>query len=112
RTAIYSVLNNRADVFCMPDRFVSNSEMPLYHIQRPERALWGIWHISEDEPTLSAQLEGETVPVDLTNPLKRLEFLAVRVLLKKLLEEWKLDYPGLRKDNFGKPFLRGMDLHI
>src|SRR5690606_11697443 len=67
---------------------------------------------SEDEPTLSAQLEGETVPVDLTNPLKRLEFLAVRVLLKKLLEEWKLDYPGLRKDNFGKPFLRGMDLHI
>src|SRR5690606_11645385 len=46
------------------------------------------------------------------NPRKRLEFLAGRALIRALLREWNLPYPGLTKDAYGKPFLIGSPLHL
>jgi phosphopantetheinyl transferase len=48
----------------------------------------------------------ESVPDNITNPLKRLEFLAGRVLIKELVQVFGLEFHGLVKDSFGKPFLK------
>lgn len=90
----------------------TNLGMPVFHISRSSASLWGIWQIAEDESTLASALGNEQVPADITNPLKRLEYLSVRLLLKTLLTEWSLPYNGLRKDKFGKPFLIDIDAHI
>lgn len=86
--------------------------MPLARIYIAADALWGIWRIEEDEATLASALPGESIPPGLTNPLKRLEHLAARRLLMRLLEEWNIAYPGLTKDEHGKPFLRDSPIHI
>jgi phosphopantetheinyl transferase len=80
--------------------------MPLLKTQvlGKERA-WALWHISETEQELS-YLSMETCPEDIIHEQKRLEWLAARALLKAIVEGFGLDYYGLRKDEFGKPFLK------
>lgn len=70
----------------------------------PGRA-WGLWLITESEPDLS-YLSFESSPDDILHPQKRLEWLAGRALIKALVEHLGLSYEGLRKDEFGKPFLK------
>lgn len=75
--------------------------------------VWGFKKITEDESTMLRRLPvQETIPDSLTNTNKRLEFIAARVLLHDLLRSCKLDYPGLVKDEFGKPFLKAYDFQI
>jgi len=80
--------------------------MPLSKIEStgPQSA-WGLWHITEDEPDLS-YLSFESCPEEIVHPQKRLEYLAGRALMKALVESAQLPYEGLRKDEFGKPFLK------
>ena len=66
---------------------------------------WGLWSIAETEADLSF-LTFESCPEDVVHPQKRLEWLAGRALVKTLLEKFNLPYQGLRKDEFGKPFLK------
>jgi 4'-phosphopantetheinyl transferase len=44
--------------------------------------------------------------------LKRLEWMAGRILIRKLVEKAGLTYKGLYKDEFGKPFLTDYSHHI
>ena len=85
-----------------PDNYL----MPLSKIETmgPQRA-WGLWFISEEEPDLS-YLSYESCPDDIVHPQKRLEYLAGRAMIKTLVESIGLTYEGLRKDEFGKPFLK------
>lgn len=64
-----------------------------------------IWFISETEHELGFLVQ-ETCPEEIISPLKRLEWLSGRALIKTLLENLQLEYVGLRKDEFGKPFLK------
>ena len=86
--------------------------MPLERTYLSAQSVWGTWRIDEDEHRLASDLPGENIPDALTNPLKRLEFLAGRSLVKALLTKWDAPYSGIRKDAFGKPFLAGSDIHI
>lgn len=86
--------------------------MPVDRIYSSEDSCWGLWKITEEETSLQNEVIGETVPSTLTNPLKRREFFAGRALLKALLHQWEIPYPGIEKDRFGKPFLAGSDVHI
>ena len=86
--------------------------MPVDRIFSASHAVWGLWRIQEDEGTLAAEVPHDVVSDTLTNPLKRLEFVAGRALIKTLLATWKLPYEGLRKDAFGKPFLVSSSIHI
>lgn len=86
--------------------------MPVERTFSLPDAVWGFWNIQEDESTLAMQLPDEPIPPALTNAQKRLEFLAGRALIKYLLEQWALAYPGVRKDAFGKPFLHECDIRI
>lgn len=86
--------------------------MPVVQTNASPDRLWGLWKITEDESALQRDLPLESVPPLLANPLKRLEFLAGRALIKALLNEWSLPYKGIEKDPFGKPFLCTRDVHI
>lgn len=80
--------------------------MPLSKIESTgAQSAWGLWHITEDEPGL-AYLSFESCPEEIVHPQKRLEYLAGRALMKTLVESVGLIYEGLRKDEFGKPFLK------
>ncbi len=80
--------------------------MPLSKIETtgPE-SVWGLWQITEEEPDLS-YASFETCPDEIIHPQKRLEYLAGRALMKALTEAIGLTYEGVRKDEFGKPFLK------
>jgi 4'-phosphopantetheinyl transferase len=74
---------------------------------------WSFMKITEDEQALLQRIRyPENIPTYLTNTNKRLEFIAARVLLSDLLNTWGLNYNGLTKDEFGKPFLIGHDFQI
>ena len=86
--------------------------MPVDRVYSLPTSVWGMWKITEDEATLATEVPGEKIPEGLSNPLRRLEFLAGRALIKALLEQWKVPYERLEKDDFGKPFLKGSSIHI
>lgn len=80
--------------------------MPLSKIETlGKESVWGLWNIEETEPDLSF-LAFESCPEDIVHQQKRLEWLAGRALIRTLAEHIKLTYDGLRKDEFGKPFLK------
>lgn len=90
--------------------------MPLTKIDLqtvPQIHIVGVWKITEEEFALAEALQiDESVPLQITHPQKRLEFLAARVLLQSLLLRLKLTFEGLTKDEHGKPFLKKSRLHI
>lgn len=86
--------------------------MPVDQIFSAPDVVWGLWKILEDENTLAAEVPHDIPPDYVTNTLKRREFFAGRVLIKRLLEHWGLPYRGLVKDSSGKPFLADSPLQI
>jgi 4'-phosphopantetheinyl transferase len=87
--------------------------MPLHRIEwKGDQSGWGLWHITETEAALGVEAEPENCPADITNPVKRTEWLAGRVLVRRLVEKAGLRYDGLTKDEFGKPWLKGYGHHV
>lgn len=86
--------------------------MPVHRLYQSADMIWGFWRIEEEESALRRAVPFETIPAEIQNPRKRLEFLASRTLIRALLHEWQLPYGGLTKDAFGKPFLSGSDTHL
>jgi 4'-phosphopantetheinyl transferase len=86
--------------------------MPVDHIYTGPDSVWGLWRITENEKSLLAEVPLEKIPDVISNPSKRLEFLAGRALIQVLLKKWSLPYSGLTKDAFGKPYLAGSDIHL
>lgn len=86
--------------------------MPLIKIQNTgKQSAWALWFISEEEQELTAISE-EQPDATIINSIKRLEWLAGRVLLRQLAEHVGLAYQGTIKDEFGKPFLKNLPHHI
>lgn len=86
--------------------------MPLLKMQEMEReSQWAVWFIDESEEELAFDAL-ESPPEEIISPQKRLEYLAGRALIKMLAEHNRLEYDGLRKDEFGKPFLKDRDHQI
>ena len=86
--------------------------MPVDRIYNGPDSIWGFWRILEDETSLSEEVPSEKISHSITNPSKRMEFLAGRALIKGLLNKWNLPYQGLTKDSFGKPYLAGSDIQL
>lgn len=80
--------------------------MPLLKIQKTNKhSGWALWFITEQESELS-DVSGEIVDLTIVSYTKRLEWLAGRALVKTLVEHCGLEFHGINKDEFGKPFLR------
>ena len=86
--------------------------MPIEHIDKSHDRIWGFWKILEDETSLTKTVPFEKISDTIANPLKRLEFLSGRVLIQSLLKNWGLEYAGMTKNIFGKPFLLNSDIHL
>jgi phosphopantetheinyl transferase len=87
--------------------------MPLAKIVSEEDRTWGLWRIGESESSLAQQVAPwEIVSDTITNENKRLEFLAGRVLVKEIFASMSLNFEGITKDQYGKPFPRGNDCHL
>ncbi len=86
--------------------------MPLLKIENTgKESGWAIWSIEETEQEL-AFIVSEQCPEEIISLQKRLEWLAGRALIKKLVEHNGLPYSGIHKDEFGKPFLRELSHYI
>ena len=80
--------------------------MPLVKINEMRKeSAWALWQVSETEEEL-AFMAMASYPEEIISKQKRLEWLAGRALIKSLTEYIGLEYFGLRKDEYGKPFLK------
>jgi phosphopantetheinyl transferase len=87
--------------------------MALENLHNGTNTAWALWKIDEDEAALAAEIAPyEVVPSEITNIIKRREFLAGRVLVKTLLQSWSLQFHGLRKDGYGKPYLKEHNFQV
>lgn len=87
--------------------------MPLEKIVFASDRAWALWRIAEDEASLAARISPfEHVSHTISNPNKRLEWLAGRVLVKEVLASLSLAFHGISKDEYGKPFLKGHAHHL
>jgi 4'-phosphopantetheinyl transferase len=91
--------------------------MPVHDIEKVNaNRLMAIYHITETYNDLLLQLNPNTKDRDLlltfTHDQKKLEWVAGRLTLKYLTEEFGLEYHGIQKDAFGKPSLRGHKVEI
>ena len=82
--------------------------MPLEKIVVESNRAWALWRIAEDEQSLMYEISPyETISNTLTSPQKRLEWLAGRVLTKHAMQALQLNFQGITKDEYGKPFPTG-----
>ncbi|HEY8935441.1 MAG TPA: 4'-phosphopantetheinyl transferase superfamily protein [Cyclobacteriaceae bacterium] len=87
--------------------------MPLAKIEATTNGALALWRIEEDEESLARMVAPfEQVSDSITNSYKRLEWLAGRALIRHLMENMGLQFQGVTKDEFGKPFLVGSDYHL
>jgi phosphopantetheinyl transferase len=86
--------------------------MPLIKIQPiSNQSAWALWFISEKERELISSFN-EIPESSIVHPIKRLEWLAGRMLLQQLTAQFGLQYFGTTKNEYGKPFLKNYEHHI
>jgi 4'-phosphopantetheinyl transferase len=87
--------------------------MPLEKIVVEADRAWGLWEIKEDEKSLVQQIMPyETVSETLTNTQKRLEWMAGRAATRDVMKAMDLQFQGIMKDGYGKPFPVGYDFQL
>jgi 4'-phosphopantetheinyl transferase len=87
--------------------------MPLEIFETSEKRAWALWRITEREEELLGLLNfREEIPSSFKNEQKRLEWVTGRLLTQTLLENFEMQYNGIVKDDFGKPYVRDSTVHI
>ena len=91
--------------------------MPISKLESlPNQAAWGIWLLEESHEDLYSALpttdQCQKEYLSINHPIKQLEWLGSRLMVKTLMESFELDYQGLFKDGFGKPHLRHCDWSV
>ncbi|MEO7989119.1 MAG: 4'-phosphopantetheinyl transferase superfamily protein [Chryseolinea sp.] len=86
--------------------------MPLEKLVVELGRTWALWRIEEEEETLAEIVPLEKISDTITSPQKRLEWIAGRVLVKEVMEAMDLNYHGIVKDEFGKPFPERYDYQL
>lgn len=90
--------------------------MPLVHSEKIDaNTTLLLWNLTEDEAVLRemlGQVNNMNELDSISHPQKIREWLASRLLIKKLVEEFGIIYEGLHKDEHGKAFLVNNGSHI
>ena len=80
------------------------------------KSAYAVWEITESVDQLRDLVEStpnvQLPDADVTNRVKQVEWMAGRLLLSSLVTELGGEYPGVYKDQYGKPHLKDSDLHI
>ncbi len=70
-----------------------------------------VWHITESHDELQAMLPSEILTdaelASISHPQKQVEFFCSRLVIKHLANSLGIQYLGIKKDVFGKPYLVG-----
>ena len=85
--------------------------MPLIRLQKINEDSWmGMWRIEEEIGwffrEIDLEIEEPDVLTNITNHYKKLEWLATRTVMHAICAKLNIAYPGIVKDEHGKPFLR------
>ena len=71
----------------------------------------GVWHITESHDELQAMLPSEILTdaelASIHHPQKQIEFFCSRLTIKYLADQIGIRYSGIKKDEYGKPYLVG-----
>lgn len=90
--------------------------MPLVHSEKiEETSTLLLWKLTETETELQNNLGNGFNQQELdkiSHPQKKREWLASRMLIKTLAEQFGINYVGIHKDEHGKAFLIDNDSHI
>ena len=89
--------------------------MPLLEIEQlNEHQFIGYWNVVESIEGLSVGFNFDIEEDNslITHPTKQMEWLATRILMKCILDFTNLDYHGILKDEFGKPWLKDSEYYI
>lgn len=91
--------------------------MPIIKVENVNSyAAIGLWKIDESETDLRALMKLDPVlqlpASDISNVIKKREWMAGRLVLKALVEYLGLKYQGIYKDEVGKPHLHVHPHHI
>ena len=90
--------------------------MPLVHSEKIEdSSTLLLWKLTETEAELQYTLGNGFNQQELdriSHPQKKREWLASRMLIKTLAEQFGINYVGIHKDEHGKAFLIDNDSHI
>jgi len=85
--------------------------MPLIRLQEVNEDSWlGMWRVEEEVgwffSHVDLALEEPDILNKISNHYKKLEWLATRMVLHSICEKVGILYPGIVKDDHGKPFLK------
>lgn len=85
--------------------------MPLIRLEKINESSWiGMWRIEEEIGwffrKVDLNLEEPDTVGNISNHYKKLEWLSTRTLLQELTSKIGLNYPGIIKDDHGKPYLK------
>ena len=90
--------------------------MPVVKIDKiSDKSSVVLWKVTEDLSELNnlGQKEGIVPPEqDIHNDVKKMEWIAGRLALKKLVQSEGLHYQGIVKDEYGKPHLQNLNGEI
>ena len=86
--------------------------MPLLLSKKIEarEAAYAVWKISETNGQLQRMIKKQ--PPEDYHPTKQAEWMATRMLIQHLCQKFNLNYQGIEKDAYGKPFLKGHTAQI
>jgi phosphopantetheinyl transferase len=87
--------------------------MALEKIVITDTGGWALWKIEEDEDTLQRIVgSADQPPSSIHNSKKRMEWFAGRVVVKTIMERLGVQFKGIVKDEFGKPFPKAYDYQL
>ena len=75
-----------------------------------------VWHITESHDELQAMLPSAILTdaelADIRHSQKQIEFFCSRLTIKYLADKLGIGYLGIKKDEYGKPYLVGSNWHF
>ena len=91
--------------------------MPLIRLQKVNEDSWiGMWKVEEEVGWFFRQIDLSVEEPDVLNKIsnhyKKLEWLATRMVMQAICAKIGIIYPGIVKDDHGKPFLKNHSLPI
>lgn len=89
--------------------------MPQINTYQKSEFLWGIWNIKESKDLLLSKFPKEYLEENFFKKnieQHQKEYLASRLLVKKLVENWQENFEGISKDSLGKPHLKNLPFSL
>lgn len=79
--------------------------MPLTKIELSDTGGWALWHVTEELAELENMVGIEHANTNIAQGVKKLEWLASRMLARRLAVELGIDFTQISKDQFSKPYV-------